>query len=166
MDVINLLPVIIIPLFVHAGLSFFQSVKNGPSQYDAILSIQINHLPSSSNVFTLLNHELEKNHQCRELFSCVLIWIQRLRIIGLIPLILYILCLFLIIFEFILIELVDINFIIMFFLGISILLQIIYLYFKLRSNIPSILLDLHAEYKNCNYLYILLDIAPIIKNKF
>ncbi len=164
MNIDGILTAASIPLFIHACLIFFQSVKVGPSQYDSLLSININGLSESLNVNEVFNHRINKEYCCQEIFSSILIWAGRLRILGFIPLILYTFCLFIFLSEFVLKDQINTNFITNSLYGSAIAVQFIYVYSKIKSNIPSILLDLlKEEYQKSNFIYIVLDISPILK---
>lgn len=155
--------VIGLPLFAHAGLIFIQSFRKGPSQYDDLLRVQISGLSNPMSVQELCDIKLCSKFYCKELLASVLIWSNRLRKIGFIPILLYLFFMFLTLFEFVLKEQVNTKLLFSILVSAAILIQVFYVLLKMYSNIPQLLIHLHGNYKNSSYLFVLLDIVPILK---
>lgn len=154
------------PLVLHAGLSFFQSFRKGPSQYNDLLTCKVPPCKDNVEVKEFFSKELCEEHDCRELLNGVLLWGRVLRAIGTIPIILYFGILFLVLASGLIKEdAIDVNTIINILFGATIALQICYLVLKRMSPIPSILINLHPKYKTTSFGSVLLDIAPIWKKQ-
>ncbi len=163
MNLENLIKLIFLPLLVHAGLMFFQSFRKGPSQYDDLLGIQINNLKDNMKVQELLDVKLCNRLWCKDLLAGVIVWSKCLRIIGLLPFLLYFIYFFLLFTEGVFKEQVDIELLFYITFVVAIVFQLLYILLKFYSNIPELLRHLHKDYKNSSFLPILFDIIPLWK---
>jgi hypothetical protein len=160
----TLLGAIFITFSAHAGLAFFQSFKKGPSQHQDLLDIQIDGFSVPASVQQLLDLELlTSKFCCKDLLAAVLIWSKRLRIIGFLPLLLYITSLMLLIGEPVFTKEINVELLSRISSLSALVLQVLYILLKLLSKIPQLLMHLHPDYKNSGFLPILLDIKPLWK---
>jgi len=152
-----------IPLFAHSGLAFFQSFLKGPSQYDDLHDFEISGLPTSVKIQELFKIKLSSGRFCcKDLIAAVLIWSRRLRMIGFLPLMLYVTFIFLLLVKGSFTEDFNVEFLSNILLGVAFLLQVLYILFKLRSNIPQLLMHL-PKYEKASFLLILFDVVPLWK---
>jgi len=160
----NVFLVVAIPLFVHAGLAFLQAFWKGPSQYEALLGLELNGVSSKLNVRQLFAIDLNPSRfTCRDLLVAALIWNRRLRVVGFIPFLLYLLFTVLLITQGAFKEVINVSLVSHIILGSAVSLQVLYIVLKFSSNIPELLMALHPEYKNSSVLSILLDLKPLWK---
>jgi hypothetical protein len=161
----TLLGALFIPVIAHAGLAFFQSFRKGPSQHQALLDIQINGLSSPIGVQQLFDIQLLTNKFCcRDLLTAALIWSQRLRTIGFIPILLYLFFVFLLIAKPAFTKETNVELLSSILVGLALSLQLLYVFLKVFSKIPDLLIHLHPDYKGSGFLPILFDIKPLWKN--
>jgi hypothetical protein len=155
-------PPIAFPFFAHAGFTFLQCFRKGPSQYNDLLDIQIDNLSCPISIQGLLDTPLPNNPRfyCRDLLVAALIWCRRLRVIGVIPIMLYLIVILLSITKNFFSQEININLLSSILLASAFVLQVLYLIFKVLSKIPE-LLKLHKNYAQAKFMPILLDMKPL-----
>lgn len=156
----------IVILVSHAGFVFFQVIRKGPSQYDDLLDIHLNNLNASMQLREIFRHRqksrLGNEFCCKEILKAAIVWATRLRIIGFLPLLIYMLF-----FIFLLgkpiwkVNVANFDLVTSIFMISAVAIQAIYIIFKIHSNIADLLRHFHARYRNSAHFKILLDIDPL-----
>jgi len=155
----------IVILVAHAGFVFFQVIKKGPSQYDDLLDIHLSNLNSSMRLREILKHKQNgsgKEFCCKEILRVAIVWATRLRIIGFIPLLIYLLFFIFLLGKPILKkDVANIDLVTSIFMISAVSIQVVYILLKIHSNIADLLKHFHNRYINSAPLKILLDIEPL-----
>jgi len=148
-------------IVIHSLLVFIQAFWKGRSQYDDIFSVEINGLSERISVQDLLCVQLNSRFCCNNLLICALVWSRRLRIVAYIPALLYLFAIILLLARDIFIVDFDTRMLAVVMVVFAFVLQVGYVFLKIYSKIPDILIDLHGNYRASSPLLILFDIVPI-----
>jgi hypothetical protein len=154
-------PEILLPLLAHAGLAFLQAFWKGPSQYDDLIGVEVSGLGNPMKLEDLFKANLTEKISMNKLLIASLVWVPLLRILAFIPAPLYALYILLWYAKGVF-ERLDVNLLSSILFSAAFGIQLLYTLLKAWSDIPVLLMEFSPRYRNISYIFILLDLAPLL----
>lgn len=157
---------IITILLPHAFLIFLESIKVSRSQFDDLISLEIQNLQSKMKFHELLRC-VQKETENLDITTLTVIksyiWLKVLRVIGFIPIALYFFVAILALSKDILIEDLSYPHLNQILVGLIFVFEVLFVGLKMGFKIPNVLMNLIPDYNDKNYLIVLFSIYPLWK---